>query len=479
MSGCIIVALLSVACTQLSTDGTGAIAGLPGDSELSVQPDIHAPTENPAWVEHMQNKANYQVIRSLTATNFEDLQFLKSTLAGKRIIQLGESGHGVREFNMSKVRLIKFLHEEMGVNIVAFESPFFTSLLAGAAIDSGDITLTMKSGIFSVWHTEEVIELFRYFRQTQATSKPLRLVGFDAQISRIGFLDRNRSVFSHYLQRPALFRSVLTPIIGASSAEMIARADSSFLLQVALSNTPDAAAAGRVYIRNNHLALLQQYNDILRHISADVMRPRTGALSSVERERVIAAVEARNTIAFIQQITLDDGTDEGYNQSHEARDKAMAENVFTLANVLYPGEKIAIWAHNSHIRYKNDKAIHVEDPFPSYPRSMGTWLAAMFPNELYTVGFYMYRGQAAYNNRQVYSVTKVQAGSLESIAHRALKQMIFLDFTASSTRTTGNSWMFDRITAKDWGYDELYMNIREQYDGVLFIDTVNPPKYVP
>ena len=30
----------------------------------------------------------------------------------------------------------------------------------------------------------------------------------------------------------------------------------------------------------------------------------------------------------------------------------------------------------------------------------------------------------------------------------------------------------------DWGYIPQRMIIRDQYDGILFIDTVNPPAYV-
>ena len=40
-------------------------------------------------------------------------------------MQLGESGHGVAEFNHAKVRLIKFLHQQMGFDVIAFESGLF------------------------------------------------------------------------------------------------------------------------------------------------------------------------------------------------------------------------------------------------------------------------------------------------------------------------------------------------------------------
>lgn len=45
--------------------------------------------------------ANHHVVRSLTASRSDDLRFLEPILAGKRLVQLGESGHGVREFNQA------------------------------------------------------------------------------------------------------------------------------------------------------------------------------------------------------------------------------------------------------------------------------------------------------------------------------------------------------------------------------------------
>lgn len=37
---------------------------------------------------------------------------------------LGEASHGVAESNWAKVRLIKFLHQQLGFDVVAFESSF-------------------------------------------------------------------------------------------------------------------------------------------------------------------------------------------------------------------------------------------------------------------------------------------------------------------------------------------------------------------
>jgi len=43
-------------------------------------------------------------------------------LKDKRIVFLGENAHGVSEFTTMKARLIRYLHEELGFDVLAFES---------------------------------------------------------------------------------------------------------------------------------------------------------------------------------------------------------------------------------------------------------------------------------------------------------------------------------------------------------------------
>jgi erythromycin esterase len=39
--------------------------------------------------------------------------------------------------------------------------------------------------------------------------------------------------------------------------------------------------------------------------------------------------------------------------------------------------------------------------------------------------------------------------------------------------------MFRRITAKQWGTQSEQIIPRDEYDGILFVDTVHPPHYIP
>lgn len=106
---------------------------------------------------------------------------LKPLLHDKRIVFLGESSHGVAEFNLAKTRIIQFLHQERGYNVLAFESGMGNVMNAQGQIDKQAAQQTMKDAIFGVWWTKETLPLFEYAKTTQQTDQPLALAGFDIQ----------------------------------------------------------------------------------------------------------------------------------------------------------------------------------------------------------------------------------------------------------------------------------------------------------
>ena len=109
-------------------------------------------------------------------------------------------------------------------------------------------------------------------------------------------------------------------------------------------------------------------------------------------------------------------------------------------------------------------------------RRMGSWLVEKHRRKLYTIGFYAYRGRMANNSRTVYEVVRGKQGSLESILYQARKKYLFVDFSKQKRRA-GAEWMFTAIPMLNLGTNEEVLIPRNQYDGIVFIDTVNPPRY--
>ena len=132
----------------------------------------------------------------------------------------------------------------------------------------------------------------------------------------------------------------------------------------------------------------------------------TGTVSPSNFGRALPLVAERaaySMLRFMEQMraSVDRPTDRGPDGGGGIRDFGMANNLTFLANDLYPGRKIMVWAHNFHIRHDNSATA-------SFQPTMGQWIRERFRDELYTIGLYMDRGTAAQNNRVVYPSTRAR-----------------------------------------------------------------------
>ena len=96
--------------------------------------NIHNEDNKTKWI-----KNNAIEVRTISSNDedFSDLESLKKIIGDTRVVLLGEQSHGGGTTYEAKVRLIKFLHQEMGFEVMAFESGMFDCAKIGQEIDAG------------------------------------------------------------------------------------------------------------------------------------------------------------------------------------------------------------------------------------------------------------------------------------------------------------------------------------------------------
>ncbi len=395
---------------------------------------VLAQSDTAAWI--AWTRANHFPIASIVSTpqdDFADLRFFKDVIGERRLVQLGESGHGVGQFDSAKVRLIKFFHEQMGFDVIAFESSIFECFAANANATSG-VDMLQRS-IFTVWATEEVL--------------PLLLAGFDTQISSL------RGVAG----RPAFLRRVIAAIDGGYADE-VASFDTTFVN--ALRGTRSDPAKW-----DESEAFYDRLDQFFREHHDELVEAFPGDPTPLVAERA-----AYSMVRYIRQLRTEAArpTDVGPEGAGAIRDAGMAENVTVLARDVYPERKILIWAHNFHTRYANASTTSIQP-------TMGAVVAERFRPDVYTIGLYMNWGSAAYNNRTIYVINPAISGSMEWVLANTGPPALFVDFL-HQRQEQGNGWMFQPMYTREWGTLPLMLVPREQYDGVLLIDRVTPPNYL-
>lgn len=431
---------------KLVANEEGRVApAVPGDGQVAPQPALSqalldddelrlpaaaVPGVRPDWRRDVL--AHRHPIRSLFSEDFSDLAFLGPLLGDRRIVQLGESSHGVAEFNWMKVRLIKFLHEKLGFDVIAFESSMTDCDVAGEAAAAESPEKTMRSCLFAIWHTDEVLALFDYVRKTQASSRPLRVTGFDNQPS------------SGSGATSARFRTMLE-IVDPAAVPALMQHEANL----------------KKIDKDNAQAALAYYTGLLRTLEQH--RARLLAHLGDRPNRVDLAIqEARSRIAFVHMRMVPAAEGNG------VRDRAMADNLDFVLDELYPKQKVIVWAHNAHIAHAPEQA-------ESW-KPMGAWLAERRRSELYTLGLYMGRGAGAFNNRRIYGIQPPAADSFEALLANGGYKMSLIDFSRPQGQPDA-AWLNSSLRARSWGVRAVQLVPAHHYDGVLYIDTVKPPQY--
>jgi erythromycin esterase len=385
-----------------------------------------------------QNNFNSTIEFTSDLEKFENLSELKETLKDVEIIALGENTHGLGEVFRAKTDLVKFLHQELGFNLVLFESGFGDGALAWEKFDSiSSLEFTNSFTSNNYYHSEEIRDLMEYVK---SRNKKLIIQGFDCQPQQ------------DYLTKR--MTKIIFPIdsIIAKSVESELR---NFNKLYQFENNKDTIGFNNQ--RNKFIAFISQYGAILKNKKKEI-------INSGCSEKEINAIKKSIEIFKDTYTQLKFGDMMNWQKSANIRDKSMFETIKWFKEN-YPNEKIIIWAQNSHIE---------NSPKPKYTVNfMGHYLKNTFGEKYYSIGAIVYSGKNMnYNNS--FDFEHNDSNYLAYHLNKFQKSKFILDLKSHKKIDFTNQ----ELLGMESNGNTAGFIAKKRFDGLLFIKRSGIPKLI-
>lgn len=398
-------------------------------------------------------------IEQIDAIEPAALSRIGEAVAGRSIVGLGENHHGVEEYSRTKLQLIRYLHEDHGFNLLLFETPFFDLLPVNEAQTVAHRGASRVNDLYSIWRTETNHELFAYIASTWRTGSPLHVAGIDPK------QPGNSS-------RPCDFlRSVLQQYDPVLAADHLGVATVS---QAVFNGSRSGDAHQKALVE----ATIAHYRGV--GAALDALASQSGAIAADDAVRLrIAGQVAVNLAVYAEMLAV------SRQESNVLRDRQMADNVAFLREVVVPGARTLIWAHNAHLRRAPER-IERGDFYNFFLRwvpaawifwpNLGSHLHRRYGDDYYALALSSAGGRTGSPLGHRDYARRPRRNSLEGLLADQGGRAAFLDLAPQGP--CGDVFRTTRTQILD---SELYWRWiipTEQYDGIIVVCDVTRARYL-
>ncbi len=366
--------------------------------------------------------------------NFEGFDRLKEDIGDAQIVMLGEQSHSDATTFETKIKLIKYLHQEMDFEILAFESSVYDCGKAWSMIQEGhDVKDALAKGIFDVWSVlEELNPLYEYCELGLGFDKPLMIAGFDPQITG--------KLAADY------FATDLTAYLATFEDEPVYKREIK-QLQFFINSCRKGKKIKKVRAVQN----------------MEFIEKLIGLIKSKEKTELsdFWIQSLKNLDVFISDTIY----------KTDKRDQQMADNLIWLKEK-YPNKKIICWGATSHflynsslIRMENKKLQKVGDDYYRNHSMMGDYIKEKYGDLVYTIGFIAHEGSFGYN--RTHTIELPAQNSLEYVIGKSENANYFLSLKDIS---------LEGYSSRPLAHQNMTNDIAKVMDGVVFNRYMRRPR---
>jgi erythromycin esterase len=392
-------------------------------------------------------KDNAFVISNVEPRNeaYSDLAPLRQSLQEVTVVGLGEPIHHDGSAFKAKVRLIKFLHQELGFSVIAFESGFYDCYKAWQEIQAGKPTIeAARKSLYPFWISTETEELFTYIDKQKNTANPLILTGIDCKFS------------------------------GLYSRESLVPDLTSYLRAIHSERVQDTATWKAFSVSLEHAIAISDY--LTKPNAADTLVVNAtlkGLLKELQAKNISPAVRPQEQL-FWQQFCKSTLAEVAKRFSKEqVRDRQMGDNLAALQREVYQGRKMMVWAASSHLTYNG---ANIASEFYHQNLRLGDYIKQGYGDRYYSIGFTGYRGEfGKLLFFHVLNVKKHQPNSIEYVLGQTKQPFLFIDLNKPNLP----QWLQSPLIARPFGYKAMQMNLPLVMDGLFYTEALFQNHWIP